>query len=82
MEHWEIILIFISLLIIGINLVMFVMYYQNEIELPNTPKDIYDNFNVNWFGAITLYLLIIILLPIIYLGKFIYFIFTAGRKGC
>lgn len=80
MNTLGIILLFVALVIILLNIGMFVLEWKEEIELPNTPKDIYEEHDVNWFGAVILYLLTIIFLPIIYLFKFIYFIFTVGRK--
>ena len=47
---------------------------------PLTPKRLYDNFKINWFGAITFYIACIVINPIWLLSSWIYFIFTVGRK--
>lgn len=44
------------------------------------PKHIYDSLKVNWFGAVFLYILYFIGVPIFAIGTFIYWCCTVGRK--
>lgn len=53
---------------------------SDGFALPLTPAEIYDTSKLNWFGAIILYLLAVIIFPAYYIITFIKFIFTVGRK--
>ena len=44
------------------------------------PKTIYNNFNVNWFGAIFLYVIYLITTPIFTVSTFIYQLCIVGKK--
>lgn len=45
------------------------------------PKTIYNDINVNWFGAILLYCLYLTIVPIFAIGTFIYWLCTVGRNN-
>ena len=45
-----------------------------------TPKHIYEGLEVNWFGAILLYIIYFICVPIFAILSFIYWLCTVGRK--
>ena len=47
---------------------------------PLTITGFYHNWGVNWFGAIILYLLCIIINPIWLICSWVYLLFTIGRK--
>ena len=52
-----------------------------SIEYPFVlPSDIYENTNVNWFGAIFIYLLTFIAFAPWYILKFIVWVCTVGRE--
>lgn len=53
---------------------------SDGFELSLTPAEIYDASELNWFGAVVLYLLAVIIFPAYYIIAFIRFIFTVGRK--
>ena len=44
------------------------------------PKHIYKGLKVNWFGAILLYILYFICVPVFAILSFIYWLCTVGRK--
>lgn len=44
------------------------------------PKHIYEELNVNWFGATLLYILYFICVPVFAILSFIYWCCTVGRK--
>lgn len=48
--------------------------------LPLTPAEVYDAGRLNWFGAVMLYLLIVLIFPVYYIIAFVRFIFTVGRN--
>lgn len=45
-----------------------------------TPARIYREYEVNWFGAITFYILCIVINPIWMIYSWFYLLFTCGRK--
>lgn len=45
-----------------------------------TPKSIYEECNINWFGAIIIYILIFPFSFILSIGGFLKWLFTVGRK--
>lgn len=49
-------------------------------DFPSTPKEIYDGGGLNMFGSCVLWLIFFILNPMIFICKFIVWIFTVGRK--
>jgi hypothetical protein len=49
-------------------------------ELPSTPKETYNATDLNMFGSCVLWLFIVLIDPILFIFKFIGWIFTVGRK--
>lgn len=45
----------------------------------STPKDLYDCTNFNWLGVMLLYILYVLIFPLMFIFKIIYWIFHAGR---
>ena len=45
-----------------------------------TPKHIYEELRVNWFGTVFLYILYFMSAPLFDIGTFIYWCCTVGRK--
>ena len=45
-----------------------------------SPKYIYDNSKLNWFGAVVSFLGLFLLFPVYYLMLGIYWLFHIGRK--
>ena len=46
----------------------------------STPKDLYDTTNFNWLGVMLLYILYVLIFPLMFIFKIIYWIFHAGRR--
>lgn len=44
-----------------------------------SPRMVYNTYNVNWFGAIMIYLLYFITTPLLALAYIVYWICTVGR---
>ena len=70
---WYGLTIYFSVLTTGI-------IWAEECKYYGTPKYIYNNSNLNWFGVIMLSFLIFILIPAYYIICFIYWICHVGRK--
>ena len=45
-----------------------------------TPKHVYEQLKVNWFGATLVYILYFICAPLFAILSFIYWLCTVGRK--
>ena len=53
----------------------------NECDYPYVlPSDIYEESNMNWFGAIICYILTLIIFAPWVITRFITWLFTVGRK--
>lgn len=73
--------------IIGIILVLLVFETFTHFLLADTvetifytPRSIYEECNINWFGTIIVYLLIFPFSFILGIGGFLKWLFTIGRK--
>jgi hypothetical protein len=49
-------------------------------DMPFTPKEIFDTTNLNMFGSCVFWLFVVLIDPILFIFKFIGWIFTVGRK--
>lgn len=54
--------------------------YSGDLDFDCTPKQMYESTNLNMFGCCVLWLIFFILNPILFICKFIGWIFTVGRK--
>lgn len=72
--------IYLTIALVG-SLVTFFGILDHEDILFSTPKEVYDTFiTLNWFGAIIIFIVMILLAPIPYSFYFIRLLFTVGRK--
>lgn len=46
-----------------------------------TPKEIYECNNINMFGAVLIFVVAFLLNPILFILKFLWWIFHVGRDG-
>lgn len=49
-------------------------------DFTSTPNEIYESSKMNWFGVIVVFILRIILEPIQYACRFLWWLFHVGRK--
>lgn len=60
----------------------FILYMINEnIPLFYTPKTIYKETEMNWFGCIVIYILLFPIGFVYEIGGFLKWLFTVGRKN-
>ena len=64
------------------HLIWFIIMVENHFDLivPKHPGEIYSKSNVNWFGAIFLYILYFCAVPICAVIAFMVWLCTVGRK--
>lgn len=58
---------------------MFIVSLKDFDMLSITPSDVHNCNNVNWFGAVVLWLLFFVINPFFFIAHFIVWIFTVGR---
>lgn len=68
------------IMIIAIWLVCLFMTLAKFDEMAWTPASVYECNNVNWFGAILLWLFFVAINPLGCIVRFLWFIFHVGRK--
>lgn len=78
MPEWSIFVLVAGLLVT--HGVAFVLWALDATDFISTPADIYYSIEVNWFGAIALYVLYMVFCPLWWLICFVAFLFTVGRK--
>lgn len=49
-------------------------------DIISTPRDIYNNGAVNWFGATLLFTLLLVSSPFLRIVKLVVWLFTVGQK--
>ena len=64
---------------LGIVIILFTSTVGNMDDYANTPKDIYESSTFNMFGCTIQFIFMVIFNPILYICKFVYWIFHAGR---
>ncbi len=84
MSQTLIVILIIYALISLITLIAFTAATIQEDELKviyKSPKEIYNNIKVNWFGAVSIFILLIIVCPLGYIFYAIpKILFTVGRE--
>lgn len=60
--------------------VLFIAFISEFDNYAATPQEIYKCTNLNMFACILLFLFLLIINPLFYIAKFLYFIFHVGRK--
>lgn len=66
---------------IFIIVILFFMTFDDLHEIPTTPRQIYDESNMNMFGCTIQFLIMLVFNPIFHVVEFIYWIIHVGRKG-
>lgn len=47
----------------------------------STPTDLYNSTDLNWIGVILLYILYLLMFPLAFILKFLYWVFHVGRRS-
>lgn len=74
-------MIFLTVFYIMAHLIGFGIGFCSDNKYPFLlPKNIYDEYNVNWFGAMFIYLVYLASTPLYAIGTFFWWLCTVGRK--
>ena len=80
-EDTLIILIFYGLLFsISFHAIVAAVLKNNDCDIFYTPKTIYEESNMNWFGCIIVYIIMFPFGFVFAIGGFLRWLFTVGRK--
>lgn len=60
-------------------IVFFVVSVPDIHDCPSTPRQVYESGNLNMFGSAVVWIIVVILDPLLFVAKFIYWIFHVGR---
>ena len=77
MDHVRLAFLFVYILVALLMSIVMLIYIAKGFGFALLPSEIKELNDVNWFGAIMLFIIMLFLSPLVYLYLFLGFIFTS-----